>query len=446
MALTPIQRSVLVVVLASYMMILLDTSIVITGLPEIQASFGFSAVMLSWVQTAYMLAFGGFLMLGARAGDIFGRRTVFLAGLALFTLSSLVIGLAPWGWLVLAARAVQGLGAAVLAPSTLALLQVHFREGEERTRALSLYAATAGIGSSLGLVLGGVFAGWLSWRVGFLINVPVGVALFFAARRLMVETGVSTGRLDVLSAVGATLGMGALVYGVLRGTEAGDGLAVVSVVLAVAILAAFLRRQAHLAEPLMPLGLFADAERVGAYAARMLFTGSMMGFFFVTTQILQGQMGFSAVQAGLGFLPMTVMTFASSLALPRMTRLLGNGGVLVLALAAAALGLAGQALAETYLQLALPMALLGLGNGAALGPLTVAGVQGVGTAQAGAASGVVNVAHQLGGALGVACLASVAALAGMQTGPLVAAGLQGLGLLITIFFILPKGRPQGQAT
>lgn len=178
------QKAVLIIVLASYMMILLDTSILITGLPEIQVEFGFSAAMLAWVQTAYMIAFGGFLMLGARMGDLMGRKRMFLAGLTLFTLASLAIGAAPSSAVILLARAVQGLGAAILAPSTLALLQVHFAEGEERTRALSAYAATAGIGSSLGLVLGGVFAGWLSWRVGFFVNVPVGIAIYFVASRL----------------------------------------------------------------------------------------------------------------------------------------------------------------------------------------------------------------------------------------------------------------------
>lgn len=445
------QRAVLIVVLATYMMILLDTSIVITGLPEIKAELGFTAVMLSWVQTSYMLAFGGFLMLGARAGDLFGRRRVFLAGLVLFTLSSLAIGAAPNGAALLAARALQGLGAAVLAPATLALLQEHFAEGEERTRALSLYAATAGIGSSLGLVLGGILAGWISWRVGFFINVPVGMAVFQSARRLLRETSPAGGRLDVPSALTSTVGMAALVYGIVRGAEAGlhDLLTRSALGAAVVMLAGFFLRQALSANPLLPLRLFASPVRAGAYAARMMFTGSMMGFFFLTTQLMQGQLGFTAVQAGLGFLPMTVMTFLASLTLPRLTRTLSNGGVLVLAFASAATGLFWLSFAgpgqDYWLSVALPMLVLGFGNGTALGPLTVSGVQGVGRQDAGAASGLVNVAHQLGGSLGVAGLAAVAALAGgLSVGLMAASALQLLGMAMAITFIVRPLSSRGE--
>ncbi|MFC3182270.1 MFS transporter [Cypionkella sinensis] len=433
------QRAVLIVVLASYTMILLDTSIVITGLPEIRAELGFSPVMLSWVQTSYMLAFGGFLMLGARAGDLFGRRRVFLAGLSLFTLSSLVIGAAPNAAVLLAARAVQGLGAAVLAPSTLALLQVHFAEGEERTRALSLYAATAGIGSSLGLVLGGVFAGWLSWRVGFFINVPVGIAVYLAARHLLTETPASGGSLDIASALTSTFGMAALVFGILRIAEVGpDSLTLAALALGAVVLMAFFLRQAWSTAPLLPLRLFHSPVRSGAYAARMMFIGAMMGFFFLTTQLMQNDLGFTPVQAGLGFLPMTGVTFLASLALPRLTRVLGNGGVLVLAFGCGALGLFWLSFAgQDYLtSVALPMLLLGFGNGSALGPLTVAGVQGVQPADAGAASGLVNVAHQLGGSLGVAGLAAVAAsFGGLHIGLIVAAALLAIGMVTSIAFI-----------
>lgn len=201
------QRAVLIVVLATYMMIILDTSIVITGLPDIRDGLGFSPTGLSWVQNAYTLSFGGFMLFGARAGDILGRRRVYLAGLALFMLASLVIGLAPNPATLLIARAVQGAGAAVLAPTTLSLLTIHFAEGEERNRAFAQYAAAAGIGSSLGLVLGGIFAGWISWRVGFLVNVPVGLALFIAASRLLAKQPGSGGRLDITGAVISTLGM-----------------------------------------------------------------------------------------------------------------------------------------------------------------------------------------------------------------------------------------------
>lgn len=197
-------------------MLVVDISIVLTGLPSIQADLSFSHADLSWVQNAYTLAFGGFLLLGARAGDILGRRRMFIAGLTLFTAASMAIGLAPSPAWLLMGRAVQGVGAAVLAPSTLALLSIHFAEGPARTRALALYAAAAGVGASLGLVLGGLVAELTSWRVGFFINLPIGIALVLGARRYLAGTPLKQGRLDIAGALSSTLGMSALVFGIVR--------------------------------------------------------------------------------------------------------------------------------------------------------------------------------------------------------------------------------------
>ncbi len=415
------QRAVLIVVLASYLMILLDTSIVITGLPDIRGGLGFAPTGLSWVQNAYALSFGGFLMLGARAGDLFGRRRVYLAGVALFTLAPLVIGLAPNPATLLTARAVQGIGAAILAPATLALLSTHFAEGEERNRALSQYASTAGVGASLGLVLGGIFAGWTSWRVGFLINIPVGLALYLSAARILVETKPTPGRVDIAGAITSTLGMGALVYGIVRSASSGwqDHLTLALVTAGLALVACFLGMQARTAQPLLSLRLFADKGRAGAYGARALFLGAMVSFFFVSTQLMQGVLHMSPVQAGFGFLPMTVVTFLISLLLPRLLRRFGSGVVLAAAFICVTLGLVwlarAQAGASYWVAVGLPMLLIGLGNGAALAPLTVAGVRGVAPQDAGAASGLVNAAHQLGGTLGLAVLVTVfaAAMRGM---------------------------------
>lgn len=237
--------------------------------------------------------------------------------------------------------------------------------------------------------------------------------------------------------------MAALVYGIVRGAEVGsDPFTLASLILGVLILAGFILRQAWCTTPLLPLRLFASPIRSGAYAARMMFIGSMMGFFFLTTQLMQGDLGFSAVQAGLGFLPMTVMTFFASLCLPHLTRAITNGGVLVLAFACAAAGLfwlSFSGAGHSYLtSVALPMLLLGFGNGTALGPMTVSGVQGVAPVDAGAASGLVNVAHQLGGSLGVASLAAVAAaFGGLSARLIVAAGLQALGMVTSVLFIFP---------
>ena len=208
----------LAIILASYLMIVLDISIVITALPKIRDGLDFSHTGLSWVQNAYPLAFGGLLLLGARAGDILGRRRMFVIGLALFTAASLGVGLAQSAFWMIAARALQGVGAAILAPSTLALLTTNFPEGAERTRALAYYAAVAGIGASLGLVLGGILTDWISWRVGFFINVPIGIALMLGAQRYFAETerrsgdaGAASGLVNVAHQFGGSLGLGILV-------------------------------------------------------------------------------------------------------------------------------------------------------------------------------------------------------------------------------------------
>ncbi|AEM42678.1 MFS transporter [Ketogulonicigenium vulgare] len=437
-----LQRAVLIVVLTTYMMIILDTSIVITGLPEIGAGLGFSPTGLSWVQNAYTLAFGGFMLLGARAGDILGRRRVYLAGLVLFALASLVIGLAPNPATLLAARIVQGAGAAVLAPTTLSLLALHFAEGPERNRAFAQYAAAAGVGSSLGLVLGGIFAGWMSWRVGFLVNAPVAALLYIAARRLLADDRGNGGGLDLIGALISTLGMGGLVYGIVRSAEVGwrDGVTVVSIVAGLGLIAAFLITQARAAQPLLPLHLFADRIRIGAYLARALFLGAMVSFFFFSTQLMQAALHMTPVAAGLGFLPMTVLTLAASLTLPRLVQRFGNGAVVMLAFAFIAAGLLWLAQAgpdDRYmLAVGLPMLLVGIGNGLGLGPLTALAMQRIAAKDAGAAAGVVNVAHQLGGTVGLAILVTVFAAA-MRAAPVavnalqhgVTAGLHGAALL-----------------
>jgi EmrB/QacA subfamily drug resistance transporter len=415
----PVNRpAVLAIVLVSYLMIVLDISIVITALPKIRDGLGFSEVGLSWVQSAYTLAFGGFLLLGARAGDILGRRRMFLAGLTLFTLASLGVGSAlsaPW---LLASRALQGLGAAILAPSTLALLSTNFPEGAERTRAVAWYGAVAGIGASLGLVLGGILADAISWRVGFFINLPIGIALMLSTRKFIEETAPRPGRFDPVGSVSSTLGMALLVYGIVRSASAGwsDPFTLAALAAGVALLALFVVNEARAHQPIMPLRLFASAERSGAYAARILFLGAMMGFWFFITQFLQGAKGFSPFEAGLAFLPMTIVNFAVAVAVPKLTKRLGNARLLAGGLAVTLIGMAwlSRLSADSaYLAgIALPMVLIGIGQGGTLSPLTAAGIAGVAAEDAGAASGLVNVAHQLGGSLGLGVLVAVFAAAG----------------------------------
>ena len=410
--------ALLAIILTSYLMIVLDISIVITALPKLQAELGLTSVALSWVQNAYTLAFGGLLLLGARAGDILGRPRMFSVGLALFTLTSLCIGMAPSAAWLLGARAVQGVGAAILAPSTLALLTASFPEGAERTRAVAWYGAVAGIGASVGLVLGGVFADTLSWRVGFFINVPIGIALLHGARRHLAETPRRPGKFDVAGALSSTLGMGSLVYGIVRSASAGwgDVETLATVAVGIVLLVFLVLNESRVAQPIMPLRLFANRERAGAYGARVLFLGAMMGFWFFTTQYLQGVLGFSPFQAGLAFLPMTIANFGVAVAVPRLTRRFGNGRLLAAGLTLTLIGMAwlSRVSADTaYIAgVALPMVLIGIGQGGVLSPLTASGIAGVTVADAGAASGLVNAAHQLGGSLGLGVLVAVFAAAG----------------------------------
>lgn len=412
----------LAIILASYLMIVLDISIVINALPKIHHALGFSSTGLSWVQNAYTLSFGGLLLLGARAGDILGRRRMFVLGIALFTVASLAAGLAQSAAWLLAARSLQGVGAAIAAPSTLALLTASFPEGPERTRAVAYYGAVAGGGGSVGLVLGGVLTDWLSWRWGLFINAPIGIALILAAPRVLPESERRTGHFDLAGAVSSTLGMFALVYGIVRAATNGwsDRLTVASLAGGVLLLALFVVNERRALQPITPLHLFRSRERAGAYLARILFVGAMFGQFFFLTQFLQSVLGYSPLEAGVAFLPLTLVMFSMVFVVPRLSARLGSARLLAggIATALVAMTWLSQLSAGTsYLTgVAIPMVILGIGAGAAFTPLTSLGVAGVAAEDAGAASGLVNVAHQLGGSLGLGVLVTVFASATPSTG------------------------------
>jgi len=409
---------VLAIILAGYLLILIDVSILMSALPRIDADLGFSDTGLSWAQNAYTLTFGGLLLLGARAGDLLGRRRTFIAGITLFTVASLAVGLAHSPAGMIAARAVQGVGAATLAPSTLALLSTSFPEGPQRTRAMAAYGALAGIGTSLGLILGGVLTETLSWRYGFFLNVPVGLAAIVAAPRYLHETGRHAGRLDLPGALSSTLGAGALVFGIVHSADAGWGspTTIASMLVGLTLVTVFVANQAHAAQPLMPLRLFASRRRAGAYAARFLFNGVLVSFFFFMTQYLQGVSGYSPLQAGLAFLPVTAAAFAAAAVTPRLGARLSNDTLAVAGCAAMLAGTAwmsGVSVSTGYLAgIALPMIVFGIGQGLGLSSLTSAGMAGVAPRDAGVAGGLVNVAHHLGGAVCLGILVTVFDAAG----------------------------------
>lgn len=409
----PSKTLLLTIVLVSYSMIVIDNSIIITGLPLIQHGLGFSKVGLSWVQNAYMLTFGGLMLLGARAGDMFGRRLVFIVGLAIFTAASLAIGLAASPAWLISARAVQGVGAAILAPSTLALLSAGFEEGPERIHALGWYGAIGGITASVGLVAGGVVADLISWRAGFFINVPIGLALIWASRRYIVETPRRKGSLDIYGAILSTLGMTALVFGLIHAAEeswAHWGTAG-SLLAGVALLTLFVFSESRAKQPILPLRLFASRQRLGANMARMLFTGAAMGFFFYMTQYLQDVLGLRPLWAGMVFFPSMLANFLVALTVSRLVRRTSLGAVTAGTIAVSIVGMAwlGQVDANTpfWFGVIVPMLLVGAGMGAGMASLTISGVSGVAKEDTGAASGLVGVAHQLGGALGLAIMVVV---------------------------------------
>jgi EmrB/QacA subfamily drug resistance transporter len=409
---------VLAIILAGYLLILIDVSILMAALPRIHADLGFSATGLSWAQNAYTLTFGGLLLLGARAGDLLGRRRTFMLGIGLFTLASLAVGLAQSPAWMIAARAVQGAGAATLAPSTLALLSASFPEGSARTRAMAAYGALAGIGTSFGLIVGGVLTETLSWRYGFFLNVPVGLAAILAAPRFLYETDRHAGRLDVTGALSSALGAGALVFGIVHSADAGWTAAptIAALTGGIALLALFVANQRRAEQPLLPLRLLADRQRAGAYAGRFLFNAVLVGFFFFMTQYLQGVSGDSPLQAGLAFLPVTAAAFAAAAFTSRAAGRVGNDVLAVAGCAAMLIGTAWMSRVSLHtgyiVGIAVPMIVFGIGQGLGLSSLTAAGMAGVQPRDAGVAGGLVNVAHHLGGAVGLGVLVTVFDAAG----------------------------------
>ncbi|MFE6822237.1 MFS transporter [Streptomyces sp. NPDC057690] len=406
---------ILAIICISYFMVILDNSIVFTGLPQIRSSMGFSETGLSWITNAYVLVFGGLLLLGARAGDLFGHRRVFLFSLVVFSVTSFLVGAAQNQWWLIGARALQGVGAAVLAPSALSLLTRSFAEGRPRNRAMAAYSAVAGIGAALGLVVGGLAADLISWRAGFFLNVPIGIVMMVLAVRFLPETTKREGRFDVAGALLATLGSTALVLGIVDASDRGWTalLTVVPIVVGVIMLGLFVLVERRASHPIVPLRLFASRERSGAYVARMLYMGGMMGFFFFTAQFVQRVYDWTPLQAGLAFLPMTLVNFAFAVTVPRLLEIVGSPRVLLAGVAVTAAGMVWLSrldLATPYITgVALPMVVIGAGQGLALAPLTSSGVAGVNPSDAGAASGLVNTVHQIGSALSLSILTAVAA-------------------------------------
>ena len=403
----------LVIMLSAQLMIILDLTVVNIALPHIQAGLHFSTAGLSWVLNAYTLTFGGLLLLGGRAGDILGRRRMFLAGIILFTLASLAGGLATEAWWLLTARALQGVGGALASPAVLALVVGSFPEGRERTRALGIYSAVLMGGASLGLVLGGVITEWASWRWVLFVNIPVGILVVAVTPLFITESPRQPGRFDLAGALTSTGGMTALVYAFIRAASDGwaDRMALAAFGVAAVLLATFLLTESRTAQPITPLRLFGSLSRSGSYLTRLLLVAGMFGMFFFLTQFVQEILGFSPLVAGVAFLPMTLAVFGVSRLAPRLMPRFGSTRLMLAGMLPVIAGMAwlAQVSAGTsYLGGILgPMLLLGTGMGVVFVPLTTVSLAGVAAADSGAASSMVNVMQQLGGALGLAILVTV---------------------------------------
>jgi EmrB/QacA subfamily drug resistance transporter len=407
----------LMVLCLGVLMIVLDTTIVNVALPSIRTDLGFTETSLVWVVNAYMLTFGGFLLLGGRLGDLYGHRKLFLAGLALFTLASLACGLAHTQWMLVAARAVQGLGGAVVSAVALSLIMTLFPEPGLRAKAMGVYGFVCAGGGSIGVLLGGVLTSELNWHWIFLVNIPIGVVVSALCVWLIpAGRGQAGQRLDPGGAASVTLALMLAVYAVVNGNTAGWTSAQTLGLLgaAAALLALFLFIESRVQAPLMPLSLFLLRNVSTANAAGVLWAAAMFAWFFISALYMQLVLQYTPMQVGLAFLPANLIMAAFSLGLSaKLVMRFGLRMPLAVGLGLAAVGLALFARAPvdgSFVADVLPgMLLLGLGAGAAFNPMLLAAMSDVDPGDAGLASGVVNTSFMMGGALGLAVLASLAA-------------------------------------
>ncbi|SDK02228.1 MFS transporter [Streptomyces indicus] len=402
---------------AGQFLVVLDVSVVNTALPSMRADLGLSALGLQWVVNAYSIAFAGFMLLGGRAGDLFGRKRMFLLGLALFTAASLAGGLAQESWQLLAARAVQGLGAAVLAPSTLTLLTSAVPEGPARVRAIGTWTAVGAGGGAAGGLVGGLLTDLLSWRWVLLINVPVGVLVLVAAVFWLTESrGGERRRLDLPGAVLVTAGLATLAYGIVQ-TEVEGWTApgtLVPLGAGLLLIAVFLLVEARTKAPLMPLGLFRLRSVAAANAVMMVCGAASFAMWFFMTVYAQNVLGYSAIEAGLALVPSSLTVMLGSKLAPRLMRMIGAKNVTVLGILIAASGYGVQQATIApdggyVASILLPGILMMLGAGLAMTPLASLATSGAAPSEAGLVSGLINTSRTMGGALGLSILSTIAA-------------------------------------
>lgn len=391
---------VLPIILFSYFLILMDNSIIFTSTVKIANDLQMDDASLSWVSNAYTITFGGFLLLAGRLGDLLGRKKIFLIGLMIFGISSLLIGISQTDYQIITFRAIQGIGSAIIAPTSLALLMDTY-EGKQRMRAISYYGATAGIGSSIGLLLGGWLTSVISWRSGFLINVPFTIVLIILTILYVKQTQIKRTKIDYFGAILSVIAAMSLVYGITSN-------ALPFLILGFVLIIAFVLLERRLDYALMPISLFNNSVRSGAYIGRFIFMMAMLSYWFILPQIMQEIYHYTPLQAGIGFLPLTIVNFIAAMYLPTITEKFGNTKVLLTGQVILIIGLVISAIVNPtngyWLAIGLPMILVGLGQGWILAPLTNAGIYKVDNNIAGAASGMTNSMHQLGGPVGLSII------------------------------------------
>ena len=419
----------LLVIAFAQLMVVLDTTIVNVALPSIQRALQFAATDLEWVVNGYSLAFGGLLLLGGRAGDLFGRRRMFIAGILVFAGGSFAGGLATSpAWLIVS-RVVQGAGGAIVAPTALSLIAETFQEGAARNRALGIYAGAAGSGGAIGLILGGLIVNYLSWRWVLFVNLPIAIVLALVAPRVLAASEGRGGRLDLPGAISATGGMTLLVYGLSRAATHSwnESITVATLGLGAALLVLFVQVELRSEQPLVPLDLFANRNRTGAYVLRMVAGSTTLAVLFFLTQIVQNVLGFSPLRAGFAFLPLGVGVVVTAQVTSRVVGRIGPRVPIALGALVIAGGLFWLSQISdhaTYVHdIFGPLAILSVGLGLVFFPTTVVAVSGAARHETGLASAVLNVSQQLGGSIGLAVLGTVAAnvaksqLAGVRPTP-----------------------------
>ncbi|HEY2052982.1 MAG TPA: MFS transporter [Solirubrobacterales bacterium] len=435
--------------------VVLDASIVNVALPTIKEALDFSEESLPWVVNAYVLTFGGFLLLGGRLADLLGRRRLFMGGLVLFALASLAGGLAANSGQLIAARAVQGLGAAILSPAALSIVAVTFKDGAERNKALGVWGAVAGSGGAAGVLLGGVLTEYIGWEWVLWVNVPIGILAAAIAPSLIAETKAEaeTRHFDVAGAATITLGLSAFVFALLDAESAGWGSfqTIGTIVAALLLLAAFVAIELRSRAPLVPFSIFRVRTITGANVVGILVGASLFSMFYFISLYMQQILGYSPIKAGVSYLPLAVtIILAAGIASGLVTKV-GFKPILAIGMACIALGLLGFTQIDvhgTFLNDILgPSLLAALGLGFAFVPVTIAAVSGIADREQGLASGLINTSQQVGGALGLAILAAIAnsvigstetpdsLVEGFQAAFAVGAGFAILGLIATLVLV-----------